>query len=372
MHGLAIIKRLLQRQQTTHGRLDAELVLVRVDPFIAEAEGVVSAAEQDWTVRQARGPLSLRAALLDPGPHVVVLGPGIERVPLDLAHRAWLRKPLVIEGRDVIAALTERSCVPLPADALDRMRGRLDVIARRAKGWLWRGNHAVQLADAEALLAESAPITCRYADELLAEWLRDPQGDHAAQIASLGRFDADEQRWLARAATPEGLDAIITAGALAPVPRLAGLVDPALVDRTGNLGRLVSGALARIGARPDHPLLRRARQMVAAVTLLEEERGVLRLLFEAAPDDDADAPRGPTLVADAPAWLRAIEPPFRNVFAHVAEHGGISEPELHALLGTARRARRFANRWAEFEAPFTLVVDETSGIKRYVRKELDS
>lgn len=371
-HGLAILKRLLQRQHSTHGRLDSLLVLVRHDPLIAAATGTLAAAEQDWSVHQAQGPLSLRAALLEPGPHVIVLGDALAKVPLDLAEQAWLRKALLIEARDVIAALTGRNCAPLDDAVLERLRDRLDVVERRARTWPWRGNQAVQRAEVDALLADADPITHRLSDELLADWLLDDSADHTDQIHALERFGPDA-RWLKRAATPEGLGEIVTAGALAPVPRLAHLVDPALVDLSGDLGRLVSGALKRINAGRGHPLLKRARQLMSAVTLKDYEKAALRLFYEDSPDDDDDdAPLTLTAPQAAPVadWLKAITPPeVRRVFAYLAEHRTISEPELLQLLGNARRVRKFARTWGQYGAPFTLILTNDNGVKRYTCEE---
>ena len=70
-------------------------------------------------------------------------------------------------------------------------------------------------------------------------------------------------------------------------------------------------------------------------------------------------------------WLDSLpEGGVRRVFAHLAAHGTATEPELIQLLGNARKARRFA---LEFEgyaqiAPFTVRIESSAGVKRYIRE----
>lgn len=70
-------------------------------------------------------------------------------------------------------------------------------------------------------------------------------------------------------------------------------------------------------------------------------------------------------------WLGSLpDGGVRDVFAHIAAHGVITEGEAQSLLGSARLARRFA---AQFEkhakkAPFRVTITVVGGVKRYVRE----
>jgi hypothetical protein len=60
----------------------------------------------------------------------------------------------------------------------------------------------------------------------------------------------------------------------------------------------------------------------------------------------------------------------RDVFAHIAAHGVITEGEAQSLLGSARLARRFAAQFEEHakKAPFRVTITVVGGVKRYVRE----
>ncbi|ACY13798.1 BREX-6 system phosphatase PglZ [Haliangium ochraceum] len=74
--------------------------------------------------------------------------------------------------------------------------------------------------------------------------------------------------------------------------------------------------------------------------------------------------------APAASWLAQLPAGVREVFAHIEAHGVCVENEAIALLGGARKLRRFS---AEFEkhaalAPFGVRIDTVGGIKRYVKE----
>jgi hypothetical protein len=79
----------------------------------------------------------------------------------------------------------------------------------------------------------------------------------------------------------------------------------------------------------------------------------------------------PGAAAGSAAWLDRIEDTgFRQVFAHIAAHGAVTEQEVTTLLGGARGVRRFAIQFdglAE-RAPFRVRIDNVGGVKRYVRE----
>ncbi len=76
-------------------------------------------------------------------------------------------------------------------------------------------------------------------------------------------------------------------------------------------------------------------------------------------------------VADGSAWLEGIEDAgFRQVFAHIAAHASIAEPEIATMLGSPRAARRFAVQFDALaqRAPFRVRIENLAGVKRYVRE----
>ena len=88
------------------------------------------------------------------------------------------------------------------------------------------------------------------------------------------------------------------------------------------------------------------------------------------------APATAAQLAQAPHWW--LQGPnrwpddagFRQVFAHIAAHGAVTEQEVTTLLGGARGVRRFAIQFdglAE-RAPFRVRIDNVGGVKRYVRE----
>lgn len=77
------------------------------------------------------------------------------------------------------------------------------------------------------------------------------------------------------------------------------------------------------------------------------------------------------VVAPNASWLESLaDAGVRRVFAHLAEHGTVTEEEVMAILGGARAARRFARHFEEHaaRAPFTIRIAEVGGLKRYVRE----
>ncbi len=85
--------------------------------------------------------------------------------------------------------------------------------------------------------------------------------------------------------------------------------------------------------------------------------------------DDAPAPTQKK-VASGSAWLDRFEDSgVRQVFAHISAHGTVTEGEATGMLGGARQFRAFAlnvDKLCE-RAPFSVKVDTTTGMKRYVR-----
>jgi hypothetical protein len=69
------------------------------------------------------------------------------------------------------------------------------------------------------------------------------------------------------------------------------------------------------------------------------------------------------------AWMHALpEGPVRQLFAHLALHGCVTEPEAVGMLGSPRALRRFARRFERLteQLPFQVRIEMIRGVKRYV------
>lgn len=76
--------------------------------------------------------------------------------------------------------------------------------------------------------------------------------------------------------------------------------------------------------------------------------------------------------ADPRAWLAQLpEGGPRKVFAHIAEHGAITEVEANGMFGNPRGLRAFAISFEGYtaKAPFGVRIETVGGVKRYVREE---
>jgi hypothetical protein len=74
-----------------------------------------------------------------------------------------------------------------------------------------------------------------------------------------------------------------------------------------------------------------------------------------------------------PQWLEDLsdDGKIRQLFAHLAAHGAITEPEVAAMLGSPRAARRFALQVDELasRAPFSVRIVVVGEVKRYVKEQ---
>lgn len=77
----------------------------------------------------------------------------------------------------------------------------------------------------------------------------------------------------------------------------------------------------------------------------------------------------PAAAGDA-SWLDELDGGVRQLFAHLAAHGAVTETEAQAMLGSPRAVRRFSARFEEHaaKAPFDIRIDSVGGVKRYVRE----
>jgi len=74
-----------------------------------------------------------------------------------------------------------------------------------------------------------------------------------------------------------------------------------------------------------------------------------------------------------PQWLEDLseDGKIRQLFAHLAAHGAITEPEVAAMLGSPRAARRFALQVDALasRAPFSVRIAMVGEVKRYVKEQ---
>jgi len=74
-----------------------------------------------------------------------------------------------------------------------------------------------------------------------------------------------------------------------------------------------------------------------------------------------------------PQWLEDLseDGKIRQLFAHLAAHGAITEPEVAAMLGSPRAARRFSLQVDALasRAPFSVRVVMVGEVKRYVKEQ---
>ena len=70
-------------------------------------------------------------------------------------------------------------------------------------------------------------------------------------------------------------------------------------------------------------------------------------------------------------WLLQFSNPgVRDLFAHLAQHGIVTEDEATRMLGGPRALRSFSKELEAHvtKAPFTVRIDNVGGVKRYVRE----
>lgn len=76
-------------------------------------------------------------------------------------------------------------------------------------------------------------------------------------------------------------------------------------------------------------------------------------------------------IAIGDAWLEDLPASgVRQLFAHLSEHGTVSEAEAMQMFGGARKLRRFSARFEDHaaRAPFSVRIEVVAGVKTYVRE----
>jgi PglZ domain. len=114
------------------------------------------------------------------------------------------------------------------------------------------------------------------------------------------------------------------------------------------------------------PCIPEARFLVTALSTARQRPS------DGATQQPAPAPAtGPD--STSPPWLETLsdDEKIRQLFAHLATHGAITEPEVAAMLGSPRAARRFSLQVDELasRAPFSVRIVVVGEIKRYVKEQ---
>ena len=121
--------------------------------------------------------------------------------------------------------------------------------------------------------------------------------------------------------------------------------------------RLFGASDARVQVELYHP----SRVADVAPCVVEEH-------FEVTPAASS-AKAGDIVPPVAKGWQTKLpDEGVRQVFVHLEAHGTVTESEVTGMLGSARAARRFANRFDDYAAkvPFRVRIDAVGGVKRYV------
>ena len=90
------------------------------------------------------------------------------------------------------------------------------------------------------------------------------------------------------------------------------------------------------------------------------------------PGHEPDAERSAGEQNSALTWLDKLPSGgVREVFAHIAQHGAITETEMAEILGGPRAVRKFSRGFEGYSAhaPFAIEIQQISGLKRYTRDQ---
>ncbi|MCF8140150.1 MAG: BREX-6 system phosphatase PglZ [Cyanobium usitatum Tobar12.5m-G36] len=114
------------------------------------------------------------------------------------------------------------------------------------------------------------------------------------------------------------------------------------------------------------PCIPEARFLVTALSTARQRPS------DGATQQPAPAPAtGPD--STSPPWLETLsdDEKIRQLFAHLAAHGAITEPEVAAMLGSPRAARRFSLQVDDLasRAPFSVRIAVVGDVKRYVKEQ---
>lgn len=212
----------LLRRHNQQKKIDTDLVLVHFHEAIADAPAVFDHDGEQWQFARVKGELALRNALLR-GSRLVAAIPTDLRLPLDLAERAYLRRPITVEAHDIVAALAGNFCVRIQNGTLAQaILRRPRELARHGGAWTLTGRAVTETEVKQVLVAVELGFDRKLerlpAEALLARWLVNPPPQPSLpELADEVLREAHGRvgEWLAWALGSGKLDDLITAGALA-------------------------------------------------------------------------------------------------------------------------------------------------------------
>ncbi len=114
------------------------------------------------------------------------------------------------------------------------------------------------------------------------------------------------------------------------------------------------------------PCIPDARFLVSALSTATQRSSAM-------PMPDPQPAPGKSQDSGMPQWLEDLseDGKIRQLFAHLSTHGVITEPEVAAMLGSPRAARRFSLQVEELasRAPFSVRIVVVGEVKRYVKDQ---
>jgi len=147
--------------------------------------------------------------------------------------------------------------------------------------------------------------------------------------------------------------------------RVEGLIHARVGQNFGVLFRLVGPQEARVRVQLNHP----SAELTVNAQPIKGRFSVAAPAKKTSSDaerTDAPAPPPPPVAA---LDFEGLPMQVRPIFEHIAQHGILTDPELHRMLGSARAARRFANHFDEYKlhAPISVTMTTVAGVKQYMR-----
>jgi len=103
------------------------------------------------------------------------------------------------------------------------------------------------------------------------------------------------------------------------------------------------------------------------------DRFTVTVMGHSTPSKESEKEREPFTVEIAvDSWINEFDDEgVRRFFNHLEKHGTVTDEEAQNLLGSPRKARRFATQFESYaaRAPFEARIDVVGNIKRYVREQ---
>lgn len=197
-----------------------DLVLVYDHDALADPTPAAELGGHTWRLRRVTGELTLRDALLEAGRLVAVV-PNRFVVPMDLAGRAWLGRPVRVRPRDLVAALTSRPCEPIADEQIaGAVEASLPQLRQMGSGWSVGGTVSVREIR-NVLLGLQVGTEHRFdresPDALLTRWILEGAPDVTSATLLTEALRQEHGKlggWLAWAVTDGTVEDLVAAGAM--------------------------------------------------------------------------------------------------------------------------------------------------------------